>query len=187
MMIKWIGLLLIVVLLYALTAIRDPKLPGHYVQMLSDMMEPVPYESFGENPVLKNGQTLQSPVKGTIARGFTPFPYEATEADAKRAGLELVNPTPDTAETLARGQFVYETFCLHCHGVGGAGDGQLIPRFQNPPDFKTQRLVDAKDGYLFHVVTLGLRNMPSHISQLSTEDRWKVLRYIRVLQGVAHE
>jgi hypothetical protein len=36
---------------------------------------------------------------------------------------------------------------------------------------------------MFHVITLGRINMPSHAGQVSADDRWKAIHYIRKLQG----
>jgi len=35
---------------------------------------------------------------------------------------------------------------------------------------------------MFHVITLGRKDMPSHAAQASVDDRWKVILYIRALQ-----
>jgi hypothetical protein len=36
---------------------------------------------------------------------------------------------------------------------------------------------------MFHVITMGRNNMPSHAAQVSADDRWKAILYIRKLQG----
>jgi mono/diheme cytochrome c family protein len=42
-----------------------------------------------------------------------------------------------------------------------------------------------KDGQLFHVLTYGQNNMPFYASQLSREDRWNVILYVRTMQAAA--
>lgn len=37
---------------------------------------------------------------------------------------------------------------------------------------------------MFHVLTYGQANMPSYASQVDREDRWRVIEYVRQLQGV---
>ncbi|NMB83371.1 MAG: cytochrome c, partial [Ignavibacteria bacterium] len=39
-----------------------------------------------------------------------------------------------------------------------------------------------KDGRLFHVITDGQNIMPSYSSQITTEERWAIVHYIRVLE-----
>lgn len=141
------------------------------------------YLSQTANPVLPDNMTMQLPVSGTIPRGFTPFHYGATPEEAIRAGRELVNPFHPTAENLARGQYIYTNNCAVCHGTTGAGDGPVIPKFPNPPSYLTDAAKALPDGTMFHVITLGRNNMAAYASQVSAEDRWKVILYIRSLQG----
>ena len=43
-------------------------------------------------------------------------------------------------------------------------------------------LRDAPVGYYFEVVTQGYGGMPDYAMQVSPEDRWKIIAYIRALQ-----
>ena len=45
--------------------------------------------------------------------------------------------------------------------------------------------MQMKDGQLFHILTHGQNNMASYASQLSREDRWNVIVYVRSLQAAA--
>jgi mono/diheme cytochrome c family protein len=40
------------------------------------------------------------------------------------------------------------------------------------------------DGTMFHSITYGKNNMGSYASQLTREQRWQVIKYVRTLQGV---
>ena len=44
-----------------------------------------------------------------------------------------------------------------------------------------------EDGQLFHMLTFGKGNMPSHAGQVAREDRWKVIVHVRQLQQAAVE
>ncbi|MEZ5344237.1 MAG: cytochrome c [Pyrinomonadaceae bacterium] len=141
------------------------------------------YRSQTSNPVLPKGVTAQPPVSGTIPRGFKPFHYGSTPEEAKRAGEELTNPFDATQENLRRGEYIFVNNCTVCHGASGGGDGPVIPKYPNPPSFKTDTSRALRDGELFHVITRGRLNMPPHESQVSADDRWKVILYIRRLQA----
>ena len=141
------------------------------------------YGSQSANPVLPDGMTQQPPVPGTIPRGFQPFHYGPSPEEAVRAGVELKNPFPPVEENLARGQQVYSNYCAVCHGATGGGDGPIIPKYPNPPSYKTDKSKQLADGTMFHVITLGRNNMPSHAALAPAEDRWKVILFIRKLQG----
>jgi mono/diheme cytochrome c family protein len=135
------------------------------------------------NLVLPYQMTEQPPVPGTVPRGFQPFHYGADQAEADRAGRELTNPFQPTSENLAVGQYVFSNYCLACHGATGAGDGPIIPKYPNPPSYQTEKSKSLPDGTMFHVITMGRNNMPSHAAQVSVDDRWKAILYIRKLQG----
>lgn len=162
------------------TCDRNKKMPGY--DILPDMAQPVPYESFAKNPVTPDGKTLQAPPDGTIPRGFLPYHYGTTPDEAERAGRELTAAFPASPEVLARGKIVYETFCLVCHGPEGKGDGPLIPKFPNPPSFTSREIANYPEGRIYHTVTIGFGLMSSYASQISPEDRWKLVRYVQTLQ-----
>ncbi len=60
------------------------------------------------------------PVAGTV-------PVTGVEPDSLPAAVaeRLANPRAKTAESINRGRFVYETYCLVCHGPAGKGDGPV--------------------------------------------------------------
>lgn len=159
---------------------RNPKKPG--TEFLPEMVHSIPYDAFAPNPVNPDGKTLQSPAPGSIPRGFSPHHYGTTPEEAERAGRELTNPVPLTPETLARGKRVYETFCAICHGPEGKGDGPLIPKYPNPPSYTSKNVREYPEGRLYHIITRGSGIMASYASQISPEDRWKLVRYVQTLQ-----
>jgi len=161
--------------------------PGY--AYMPDMYYSEPYDAFTANPLFKDSLTMQTPVKGTIARGkYPPYPYKAKSADdQKLAGLQLVNPIPVSAEAIAKGKEQYAIFCIDCHGDKGDGKGYLFTskRFPAQPTSLIGDLVKAKpDGEIFHVITLGSLSglMGAHGSQITPENRWNIVHYVRELQ-----
>ena len=132
-----------------------------------------------------DGSALRTPVAGTVPRGVLPLHYEASEADALRAGVELTMPSSIIAERDgAHVAQLFAAFCQPCHGRDGHGDGITIKRgFQPPPSLLTQRARDMRDGQMFHVLAYGQKLMPAHASQLSPDDRWRLIKHIRGLQA----
>ncbi|MFO0758310.1 MAG: cytochrome c [Byssovorax sp.] len=155
------------------------------LEFLPEMVDSIPYDSFAPNPVTRDKKTLIAPVKGTVPRGYTPFHYGDGPEEAIRAGRELQNPFPATAENTARGEKVFRSFCVPCHGKGGEGDGPVIPRFPAPPSLVAKNALSLPDGQIFHIITRGQGIMPSHGSQVSPDDRWKAVLHIRALQKPA--
>ncbi|MBI3945448.1 MAG: cytochrome c [Armatimonadetes bacterium] len=179
----WGGVILLpVVVLGGLWgARRDPTQPNW--QLPTQMAASPAYRAQTGNPVLAGGGTLQPPVPGTLARGAHAFHYAPTDADRQRAGVELRNPVPATPRSLKEGKRLYDTFCATCHGATGNGDGPIIPKFPNPPSFHSEQSRKLRDGEVFHTITLGRKKMASYAAQLSREERWQVVRYIRSLQA----
>lgn len=168
------------------TMSRDPARPNF--DFLPQMAHSARYNAFSPNPDFPDGKTLQLPVPGTIPRGdFLPLRYQASPAEALRAGEQLQNPlAPASAPGLERGAFVFTVFCRECHGNAGRGDGPVALRgFPAPPSLLADHALRMKDGQIFHILTYGQGNMPSYAGQLSREDRWKVVLYVRSLQKQA--
>jgi mono/diheme cytochrome c family protein len=152
-------------------------------EVLPDMAHSAHYNAYARNPNFPDGKTLQSPPPGTIARGYMPLPYTGSAQDALRAAQELVNPLAENQNTLERGAFVFANFCAACHGADGRGMGPVAQRgYPPPPSLLAEHAVGMKDGQMFHVLTFGQNNMPSYAGQLSREDRWMAVLYIRSLQ-----
>jgi mono/diheme cytochrome c family protein len=179
---NWALLLLFVLVVAANVAIRrNPAIPN--IEILPDMAHSAAYASFSPNPVLPGGKTLQTPVPGTLARGFTRLHYAATPEDAARAASELKNPF-DPLQAKERGAVVYQNFCTPCHGQTMRGDGPVALRgYPAPPNLRGEKSLKLAEGQMFHILTFGQKNMPSHASQLSVKDRWSVIAYVRSVQN----
>lgn len=153
-------------------------------EYMPDMARDPAYKAYAPNPVTRDGLTLQRPVAGTIPRGYQPFHYGAGDAEAERAGRELHNPYQPTARTLEEGKALFQTYCLVCHGAQGKGDGPIAGKIPPPPSYTSQRVLPFPEGRIFHVVTMGSGKMPSYASQLSADERWKIVTYVKtVLQN----
>ena len=150
-----------------------------------DMFYSTAYETYSKNPNFEDGMTMRVPVPGTVPRNFTPFEYSNDPESRIKAGKELVNPVLATPEAVSRGKAAYTTFCIGCHGISGKGDGRLFTSGLyplKPLSLSGDTAVKLKDGEIFHTITLGIRSMGAHGSQIRPDDRWKLVMYIRKLQ-----
>lgn len=179
------------VFLAAATVDVDYSRPNY--EFLPDMKYSPAYGAFEANPNFANGRTLQAPVAGTIARGEMPLHYTATKEDALRAGEELSNPydlesedeeaRQSAAASVQRGADLFRINCVCCHGATGMGDGLVAQRgFPPPPSLLTGKSLQMQDGQLFHVLTYGQGNMSSFAAQLTQEQRWDAINYVRSMQ-----
>jgi len=137
-----------------------------------------------EDPLRPGEPVMRNPVPGTVPRGYTP--YRFAQADTAQAMAELTNPLPRTADVLWRGQRVYMTYCVVCHGPKGDGQGYIVPKFPMPPPLFSDKVRNWPDGRIFHIITRGQNLMPSYASQILPEDRWAAIHYVRALQRAAH-
>ncbi|MBV9542855.1 MAG: CopD family protein, partial [Chloroflexi bacterium] len=104
--------------------------------------------------------------------------------------LDVVNirdPVPPDANSLAQGEAVYTTYCETCHGETGRGDGptglRLVPR---PADLRVHTAPGVHtDGELFYWVSYGFPGsaMPAWKDTLTEEQRWDVINYARATFG----
>lgn len=158
-----------------LPAGRGPHREGNRLDMIDQpKLKPQRADLYGH----ANGF---GPPPGTIAIGEDPYLYAQAEAD--RAGAELINPLKPTPEVIEHGRFVYDNVCIVCHGPRGAGDGAVATLFPKPPSLMTQRVRDWPDGQIFHRPMRGQGSMPSHARQVDARDAWSVVLYIRKMQS----
>ncbi len=121
---------------------------------------------------------MREPVEGTVARGFVPYPYMGI-AEPKEY---LVNPVLSTKKSIELGKRKFLTFCSPCHGNLADGDSRLRGQFPSPPSLHTERAINFPDGRIYHVITNGQNAMPSYAAQITRDERWSIVNYIRVLQ-----
>ena len=132
-----------------------------------------------------DGLAMRHPPPGTVPYRSAIDPVVATglAADGKAVAEA---PVEITAGTLARGRNRFDVYCATCHGVLGDGESQvaLNMSLRKPPSLHAYR--DVADGYIFRVVSNGFGLMPSYANELSVEDRWAVVAYVRALQLSQH-
>lgn len=175
----------------------DPLSPG--IEYMPDMYRSPAieeYVDYGEmkdriNDSVANLLSARQTVEGTIpfsedrakAQFNFPYAYANTAEDYELAGAILQNPIAFTEPVYLEGKEIYGTFCVHCHGEKGAGDGSITTKsggaYPPPPVYST--IAGLTQGKMFHTLHYGKNNMGSHASQLTKEERWKVVHYVQTL------
>jgi mono/diheme cytochrome c family protein len=162
---------------------------------MPDMSYSRAYETYASTEALqKKGVHYNAmPVEGTIARGdtLTVYPYKNDSAGYVNS-KDFVNPMPAlTAIQFKEATRLYLVYCGICHGEKLDGNGPLYKGGDGPFPAKPATLVgDPKyaamaEGTMFHSVTYGKNMMGSYASQLSTEQRWMVIHYIKEKQAAS--
>ena len=160
-----------------LTQIQDKEV-GRW---LSNTNEDGHAEFYNSNPYNQYGMNMREPVAGTVKRSKY-LPNRIAPDDYESAAKLLVNPLDSTDAVIKEGKVLYETFCDHCHGAKGMGDGPVGKVYKGVTAYTSASVVDKPGGHLYHVITHGKGRMGAHGSQISEDDRWKIVRYVQVLQ-----
>lgn len=153
---------------------------------MPDMTYSRAYEAYAPNDLAQeNINYVPYPVVGTIRRGDL-FPYPLpNDSNGYRMSAQIKDPLPplDTVQ-MAEAQRLFNINCAICHGPkmdaqGPLSTGGKIPAVAN---LTLKQYVDMPEGTMFHSVTYGKNNMGSYASQLTREQRWMVIQYIKSQQ-----
>lgn len=142
------------------------------------MREQAKYIPQEESTFFEDGFAMRNPVAGTIPRGL--MPYKFTKKPEESAAL--INPLEITKPNLDLGKKKFDIYCSPCHGYFAEGNSRLRGQFPNPPSLHSEKVRTWTDGRIFNVLTDGQNVMPSYAYQLTRNERWAVILYVRALQ-----
>lgn len=108
------------------------------------------------------------------------------------------NPIEGEPDEEGKGERLFQTNCVICHGPSGKGDGKVLEIMQRKyeyefapdlsPDLTDKELAgyapNIPDNQVFAWITAGVSNgmMPSFSKLLTVEERWLLVNYIRTLE-----
>ncbi len=97
----------------------------------------------------------------------------------------LVNPIPDTVDSVDAGAALYQANCARCHGVDGLGGGPDAGTTQFPPaNLRSGHLLQHSDADIYTWITDGIQGgMPAWSGTLTETDRWNLVNYLRAIDG----
>jgi mono/diheme cytochrome c family protein len=147
------------------------------------------------NAFFTNGLSSQPPIPGTIPRARPlqtasgpVYPYEDAPVNTGMVAgttnfIENI-PLGVTASLLQRGQQRFTINCSPCHGqlADGNGIARKIGAMAVVANLHDKRIVEMADGELFYVITNGRNLMGSYGANVTVEDRWAIIAYLRALQ-----
>ena len=190
----WLALLSLVVISSSCTPLDD-VMAGIFGRSMRDQSSFDPYED-----------PLTAP-EGSVSFSSGNFPARAGEVNVGQAEaleempppftqldlfnnadvvVNLPNPVAPTEASLDRGEELVLRICAPCHGPNGDGvSGYIIPAGYPPYPLNTDRVREFSDGYIYGMIRMGRGNMPAYGHRVAHFDRWNVVNYLRVLQGVA--
>lgn len=162
----------------------NKRKPG--LTYMPDMAYSRAYESYAPNNLAKeNINYIPYPVESTIRRGDL-FPYPLpNDSNGYKMSAEIKDPLPPLDSTqMKEAERLFNINCAICHGAkmdaqGPLATGGKIPAVAN---LTSSHYVQMPVGTMFHSVTYGKGNMGSYASQLSREQRWMVIQYVKSKQ-----
>ena len=115
----------------------------------------------------------------TLCFAFISLPQKdkwTAPADADKK----TNPVASNEKSLEAGKALFGTNCKSCHGAKGKGDGPKSSELDKAPnDFSKADVQSQSGGALFYKITEGKKPMPSFKKELTEEQRWTVIHYLR--------
>jgi len=196
---KYITAILITTIIVIASSCDSKRQPGKVY--MPDMAYSRAYESYAEHdslkftmdPSKKGGSLIyydSKPADGTIKRGEL-FPYPlAGDTNSYKISGTVRNPIDSlnmSKADLAEAGRLFNINCAICHGDKGTGNGPLgtSGKIGAIANLTLPKYISMPDGTMFFSITYGKNDMGSYASQLTRQQRWMIIKYIRSLQTPA--
>ncbi len=137
-----------------------------------------------------DGRVSRPPILGTVAHEDVPYanshaadlPFNTGRIPGTTNSVDTI-PVKVTEQLLERGEQRFNINCSPCHGRQGDGNGVVkklglatVANLHDPQN------VYLKDGDIFNIITYGRNTMGPYGANVTPEDRWAIVAYVRALQ-----
>ncbi len=198
---------LLVVTVVAIAGFRGGRTTNRPIEIFNDMDRQPKYVAQHTSTFFADGRAARPPVPGTIPMGYTmEGAYYATGANNNRAvkggvGFAVSTdyystgkmgdvwgdgiPFEVTEAVMERGRQRFNINCAVCHGEDGGGNGPVKNYgLKTIAMLVDERITNMPDGEIFNTITNGKNTMNPYGPQITIEDRWCIISYLRALQTV---
>jgi len=129
----------------------------------------------------RNTIILAVAAAGLFLAGWAPAHDKDWQAPPE--AKKVKNPVAPTPDNLATASAIFMDKCAKCHGDKGAGDGPEAEMYDpEPANFTdTHMMSEMTDGEIFWKMTEGRKPMPSFKNELTDEQRWELVNFLRTL------
>lgn len=197
------GLMILAVIAFA--GFRGQKMKHTPIEIFPDMDHQPKFQPQHDTDFFADGRAARAPIPGTVPLGYNvPHASYATDASNNRTETESRGftdstdyyntgmmgdvfgdgfPVPVTEALMARGQQRFEINCAICHGSTAAGNG-MVKQYglTTIASLQDLRIRQMPDGEIFHTITYGKNTMGAYGPNVTVEDRWAIISYLRALQ-----
>jgi len=197
--------ILALIALVSLAGFRGTHSAKPPIEIFVDMVRNPRYDPQHESDFYTDTRAARAPVPGTVPLGYSvPNAFLSTGANNNKLdqapggfsdGTDYYNsgrigdvygdgiPLAVNRALLDRGRERFNINCAVCHGPVGLGNG-ITSQFGlvGIANFHDARIRTMPDGQIFNTITLGKNTMGAYGSNISVEDRWAIISYIRALE-----
>jgi mono/diheme cytochrome c family protein len=197
--------ILAVVTVVSLAGFRGQRSQKTPLMIFPDMDFQPRFDPQHDSKFFADSRAGRPPVPGTVPLGYTvPHLYYATSANnnrfAKNPGAFSIAPDyyntgrigdsygdgiplEMSSELMERGRERFTINCAICHGPAGDGKG-IVSQYGlvGIANLMDGRIRTMPDGQIFNTITHGKNTMGAYGSNVTVEDRWAIISYIRAVQ-----
>lgn len=189
----FLTLFFVVVAGVAMAGLRGHKFSQPPFELFPDMNYQDKVKDQTSSAFFADGNAARPPVDGTVAIEMPAVSdyWSTGKWDATHWGDGIpVHEARDGGRALAidaanmnRGRERYAINCEVCHGAVGDGQGITSKYGLNSiASYQNDRMRQISDGDIFNTITHGKGQMMALGYNISIDDRWRIIMYIRALQ-----
>ena len=189
----FLGIFLAAILVVSIAGFRGDHSTRRPLELFPDMNYQDKVKDQVPSAFFADGNSARPPIPGTIAEEMpAQNDYESTgKWDDSHWGTGIpVHEARDggralqvDAANMARGRERYSISCAVCHGAAGDGQGVTSKYGLNGvANYHVDRLRQEPDGQLFDTITNGKGQMLGYGYNITIDDRWRIVMYVRALQ-----
>lgn len=202
--------ILLGIAMVSILGFRGQRSTGSPIEVFPDMVRQMKVRAQAPSSFFADNRGMRIPVPGTVPIGYempnpqTTAPSPGTPAapatDAPQqvafsAGVDYANtgkmganwgtgiPIPVTPPFMQRGAERFNINCAVCHGMNGSGNG-ITKQYglATVVSIIDERIRNMSDGEIFNTITHGKNTMMSYGGNITVNDRWAIIAYLRALQ-----
>ena len=175
---------LCVVMVVAIAGKRGSLSRREPIEIFPDMNRQPKLRPQNTDAFFEDGKSSRMPIAGTIARGdhYEDLPVNTGRIPGTTNFIDII-PVEVTAKLMARGQQRFTINCSPCHGAQADGNG-ITKKYGMAvvANLHDKRIVELNDGEIFNTITYGKGLMGPYGPNVTVEDRWAIIAYLRALQ-----
>ncbi len=179
-----LGLFVAVTAILCVVGFRGQKTERTPIEIFDDMDRQAKVKYQKPSEFFANGQGSRMPITGTVPATIPiDDDYFVTGAIGNQWGDGMPKSVTVSTKFMVAGKERYEINCRVCHGSTGVGNG-IVTQYglAGVANLTDDRIRAMSDGELFNTITKGKGQMMGYGANITPQDRWAIVAYVRALQ-----